>query len=77
MTIDTLDRLSACIEEKLIEAEREGLEREAVADRLEEHAAAVRGGYAELPSNRRQWWHDVHGETDETDATAGVPAGSD
>ncbi len=75
MTLDTLDRLSASIEEKLLEAEREGLDREAVADRLEEHAAAVRKGHATLPDNRGQWWDDVHG--DETADSGRVPARSD
>ena len=42
MSIQSVDTLSAIIEEKLAEAETNGLDREAVADRLEEHAAAVR-----------------------------------
>ena len=67
MTIDSLDRLSALIEEKLTAAEENGLEREAVADLLEEHAAAVRNGHTELPENRGEWWHDVNSaESDET-----------
>lgn len=75
MTLDTLDRLSASIEEKLLEAEREGVDRESVADRLEAHAAAVRNGHATLPNNRGQWWDEVHG--DETADSSRVPAGSD
>jgi len=75
MTIDTLDTLSTLIEEKLLEAERQGLEREAVADRLEEHAAAVRNGHATLPENRGEWWDDAHG--DETADSGRVPARSD
>lgn len=62
MSTDDLDRLSERIEEQLLEAEQNGLEREAVADRLEEHAAAVRNGHATLPENRREWWKEVHAD---------------
>lgn len=54
MSIQSVDTLSAIIEEKLAEAETNDLDREAVADRLEEHAAAVRSE-GSAPTDGSPW----------------------
>lgn len=78
MTIDSLDTLSALIEEKLDAAQRNGLDRDDVADRLEEHAHAVRNGYVEIPDHRGEWWHDVHADDgDDADGSVHTAVASD
>lgn len=47
--------------EALEQAEDNGKDREEAAQLLERFADAVRRGYTQLPEDRGEWWHEVHG----------------
>lgn len=59
--IDDIDKLKGRISTLLCEAESEGLDRENVADLLEQLAEAVRNGHTTLPDDRGAWYQEVHG----------------
>lgn len=75
MPINSIKSLRRQISEVLYEAEDFHLDREEVADLLEEFAGAVRDGHTELEPDRGQWYQEVHGNGEK--ATDGGTAGGD
>jgi hypothetical protein len=61
---DDAESAAYSIEEIISEAERQGADRNEVADVLERLADEVREGHTELPEHRGQWWQDVQGVED-------------
>lgn len=62
------EEFTCAVEECLDEAEKYGADRHEVADALEALAEQVRNGYTQIPEHRGRWWHEVHGDQEETDA---------
>ena len=76
MALNCASDLEHQIEEKLSELERNGADREAVADTLERYAETVRNGYTRLPHNRGEWWAEVRQPGTEGELVRGSPATS-
>lgn len=60
MERDELQVVRQTLEEGLREAQNSGADREDVAGLLEQYAEYVRDGYTCPPSDRGQWWMEVH-----------------
>lgn len=65
-----LESLKLRIVEALEEAERQGCDRGAVAELLEQYSITVLDGHTELPEDRGDWWAEVHDE--ETEQSANI-----